>query len=87
MNNQPKSMHCDWGMMRDETNWGKTDGVAELRGRLDKIREGLEAAIEAPPTHEEKLAELREASFAQKAERETITAQIEEAVATHRAAQ
>lgn len=34
--------------MRDETLWDKTDGVPELRGRLDKIRECFEAASEAP---------------------------------------
>lgn len=77
-------MHCDWGMMRDETNWDKTDGVAELRGRLDRIREGFEAAIEAPMTHDEKLAELRAASAQLAARRETEFAAIDEAIATHR---
>lgn len=83
-NNTPKSMHCDWGMMRDETNWDKTDGVAELRGRLDKIREGFDSAVEAPPSHEEKLVELRKASATQNKERETDFARIDEAIATHR---
>jgi len=50
MKTKPKSMHADWAMMRDETNWDKTDGKAELRGRLDKIREGFDAAVEAPTT-------------------------------------
>lgn len=130
-------MHCDWGMMRDETNWDKTEGVAELRGRLDRIREGFEAAIEAPerpdeladivahaetldaahqsvrssaeeaferggggwgggqfaPPHDERFADLlnyikrrslSRASAAQKADRETDFARIDEAIATHR---
>ena len=50
MKTKPKSMHADWAMMREETNWDKTDGKAELRGRLDKIREGFDAAVEAPTT-------------------------------------
>ena len=36
--------------MRKETCYDKTDGVAELRGRLDKIREGFENATEPPET-------------------------------------
>ena len=43
-------MHCDWGMMRDESRYDKTDGVSELRGRLDKIREGFEQAVSSPET-------------------------------------
>jgi hypothetical protein len=77
-------MHCDWSMMRAETKWDKTDGIAELRGRLDRIREGFEAAIEAPMTHEEKLAELRAASAQLSTRRETEFAAIDEAIATHR---
>jgi len=45
---RPKSMHCDWAMMLAETQWDKTDNVGELRGRLDKIREEFERAVEAP---------------------------------------
>lgn len=43
-------------------------------------------AVEEEKTHEQKLAELRAAVEAQKAERETIAAQLDEAVALHRAA-
>ena len=82
--NKPKSMHADWAVMRDETLWDKTDGVSELRGRLDRIREGFESAAEAPRTHEEKLAELRASAVAQKASCETEYAAIDEAIATLR---
>lgn len=82
MNNEPKSMHCDWAMMLNETKWDKTEGRDELRGRLDRIREGFEAAIEPPLTHEQKLAELRYASALLKQSRESDFARIDEAIAT-----
>lgn len=48
MNIKPKSMHCDWAAMKEETYWDKTDGIAELRGRLERIRELFEGATQAP---------------------------------------
>ena len=47
---KPIIKHCDFEMMRTETCYDKTDGVAELRGRLDKIREGFESAVQPPET-------------------------------------
>lgn len=52
---------------------------------IGHARAAVTAAMGGEPSHEHKLAELRAAAAAHKAERETLFAQIDEAVATHRA--
>lgn len=66
-----------------ECSWEITDGLGELRGRLERVMELRDAELREQA---DRLQRMRDAVDAARDQRETEFARLDEALATHRAA-